>query len=324
VHDGVVAQDLVKTYRTGRGANARTITALDHVSLEVPPGTVLGLLGPNGAGKTTSVNILTTLLQPDAGQAWVAGVNVISHPAQARRHFGLAGQSATVDENLTGHENLALVGRLCRLSRPDSHDRARALLRQFNLTDAAGRTVKTYSGGMRRRLDLAASLVTSPPVLFLDEPTAGLDPRSRLDLWAVIEELVAAGTTVLLTTQYLEEADRLASRIVVVDGGKVIAEGTAAELKSRLGTTVVEIGTAQPTLAVQALMGLGEGPASVGGTEGQTVRLGVSDGSAALAEIVRRLDAASVSVTSLALREPSLDDVFLELTGHTAEEGSRT
>jgi ABC-2 type transport system ATP-binding protein len=228
----VVVESLVKTFNG-------SVRALDGVSFEIPRGTVLGLLGPNGAGKTTAVRVLTTLLKPDSGRAEVAGVDVLAHPEAARRVMGLAGQSAAVDEMLTGKENLVLVGRLNHLNRPDCRARASVLLEQFGLVDAADRTLKTYSGGMRRRLDLAAALVANPPVLFLDEPTTGLDPRSRNDLWAVIEGLVADGVTVLLTTQYLEEADRLANQICVVDHGRVIAEGTAAELKASLGGSVV-------------------------------------------------------------------------------------
>ncbi|MFD1721639.1 ATP-binding cassette domain-containing protein [Amnibacterium endophyticum] len=309
----VVAEDLVKVF-------GRDVRALDGVSLSVEPGTVLGLLGPNGAGKTTTVNVLTTLLRPDSGRAVVAGVDVVRDPAAARRAIGLAGQYAAVDEMLTGFENLVLVGRLNHLPTADARARARELLDRFGLADAAKRPAKTYSGGMRRRLDLAAALVARPPVLFLDEPTTGLDPRSRVDLWGVIEGLVREGTTVLLTTQYLEEADRLADRISVVDHGRVIAEGTAAELKDRLGATLVEVRAADAAQAaelVRVLDGAGDGAATA---EGDLVRVPAGAGTAVLADVVRRLDAAGITARGLQLREPSLDDVFLSLTGHAAEE----
>ena len=309
----IVAENLVKTY-------GKDVRALDGVSLEVQPGTVLGLLGPNGAGKTTTVDILTTLLRPDSGRAEVAGVDVIRDPASVRRLIGLAGQYAAVDENLTGAENLTLVGRLNHRPTGESRARARELLERFGLSDAGDRAAKTYSGGMRRRLDLAAALVASPPVLFLDEPTTGLDPRSRIDLWGIIEDLVGEGTTVLLTTQYLEEADRLADRISVVDRGKVIAEGTSHELKARLGGALLEVRLADADEArrvLGALSGAGSGPASA---DDDLVRVPAADGTATLAEVVRRLDAAGVQARGLQLREPSRDDVFLELTGHAAEE----
>jgi ABC-2 type transport system ATP-binding protein len=308
----VIAEDLVKTF----GGDVR---ALDGVSLEVQPGTVLGLLGPNGAGKTTTVDILTTLLRPDSGRAEVAGVDVLRDPAAVRRSIGLAGQYATVDENLTGTENLVLVGRLNHLAGSQARSRAADLLDRFGLAGAAHRTVKTYSGGMRRRLDLAAALVARPPVLFLDEPTTGLDPRSRIDLWGVIEDLVREGTTVLLTTQYLEEADRLADRISVVDHGKVIAQGTSAELKAQLGAAVVEVWLADATEAQQVAKTLGHIGDGDPSTDGDLVRVPAGQGTGTLAEVVRRLDAAGVTARGLQLREPSLDDVFLALTGHAAE-----
>ena len=294
------------------------VVALDGVDLAVPEGTVLGLLGPNGAGKTTAVRVLTTLTKPDAGHAEVAGLDVVREPARVRTLIGLAGQYAAVDENLTGRENLVLVGRLNHMGRADARSQATVLLARFDLSDAADRTAKTYSGGMRRRLDLAAALVNRPPVLFLDEPTSGLDPRSRTELWSIIGELVADGTTLLLTTQYLEEADRLANRISVVDDGRVIAEGTSSELKARLGGTALEVGVPDEMSAegaAEVLSPLGTLAARDGGT---TLHLTVDNGPRALVEVVRGLDARGITATSLALREPSLDDVFLALTGHSA------
>lgn len=308
----VVVEALSKTFKGG-------VRALDGVSFEIPRGTVLGLLGPNGAGKTTTVRVLTTLLTPDSGSAHVAGVDVVAQPQAARRLIGLAGQYAAVDEALTGRENLLLVGSLNHLGRADRQRRARELLDRFDLIDAADRPLKTYSGGMRRRLDLAAALVARPPVLFLDEPTTGLDPRSRIDLWGVIAELVEDGTTLLLTTQYLEEADRLADRICVVDHGKVIADGTASQLKDRLGGTLVEVEFDSDDDAVHAaevLAGSGDG---VLHREASVIRVATSAGTATLTDVVRRLDAASIDFSGLQLRQPSLDDVFLSLTGHTAE-----
>jgi ABC-2 type transport system ATP-binding protein len=309
----VVAENLVRTF-------GREVRAVDGVSLTVDAGTVFGLLGPNGAGKTTLVNILTTLLRPDSGRAEVAGIDVVARPDAVRRAIGLAGQYAAVDEQLTGVENLTLIGRLCHMPRASAVGRAGELLEQFGLTDAADRLAKTYSGGMRRRLDLAAALVARPEVLFLDEPTTGLDPRSRIDLWNAVETLVADGTTVLLTTQYLEEADRLAQRIAVVDHGRVIAEGTSAELKRELGGTVVEVQLADAAEAQRVatvLSGIGREDPSV---EDDLVRVPAGDGTATLSEVVRRLDTAGIAARSLQQREPSLDDVFLALTGHAAEE----
>ena len=299
-----------------------SVQALAGVDLAVPPGTVLGLLGPNGAGKTTAVRILTTILHPDNGVATVLGLDVTKHPAEVRQSIGLAGQYAAVDENLTGRENLRLVGKLTRQSKKSIGPRADELLAQFDLVDAGDRTVKTYSGGMRRRLDVAAALVHRPPVLFLDEPTTGLDPRSRNDLWRTLEDLVAGGTTVLLTTQYLEEADRLADRIAVVDHGRVIAEGTAAELKSRLGTTILSVGLA-PGAAVDEIKSLlGEVGATDVTDDGRTIEVTIVDSGPAVLQAVRLLDGAGAPVDSIAVREPSLDDVFLQLTGRPATDGN--
>ena len=297
------------------------IKAVDGVDLAAPAGTVLGLLGPNGAGKTTIVRILTTLLDPDGGSARVAGFDVVRDAEALRSVIGLAGQYAAVDENLTGRENLDLVGRLYHLGKSEASRRADEMLERFELTDAANRTVKTYSGGMRRRLDLGASLVGRPQVLFLDEPTTGLDPRSRFGLWDVIRELVNDGTTLLLTTQYLEEADRLADHIAVIDGGRVIAEGTSDELKSRVGGDLLALRVADRARvaeAAAAIADLGSGAPQVVVESGE-VSLPVREGASILAEVVRRLDAAGLEISDLALGRPSLDDVFLALTGHVAE-----
>jgi ABC-2 type transport system ATP-binding protein len=309
----VEAHDLVKVFPRGN------VRALDGVSLEVEAGTVLGLLGPNGAGKTTAVRILSTILEPDSGSAAILGHDVVKAADVVRRIIGLAGQYATVDENLTGRENVYMVGRLCHLSRKVAGRRADELLGDFGLADAANRVLKTYSGGMRRRLDLAAALVASPPILFLDEPTTGLDPQSRQDLGGVIERLVSEGTTVLLTTQYLEEADRLARDIVVVDHGRVIAQGTPAELKADLGTSVVSVtlGSADAvTPAVALLAPLSDKAPAI---DNNIVELTVENGPAVGAEVLRTLDAANITVAGLVLREPSLDEVFLSLTGHRTE-----
>ncbi|HTE68204.1 MAG TPA: ATP-binding cassette domain-containing protein [Actinomycetes bacterium] len=298
-----------------------SIKAVDGVDLAAPAGTVLGVLGPNGAGKTTIVRILTTLLTPDGGSARVAGFDVVRDAAALREVIGLAGQYAAVDENLTGRENLDLVGRLYHLGKAEARRRAEEMLERFDLTDAANRTVKTYSGGMRRRLDLGASLIGRPKVLFLDEPTSGLDPRSRFSLWDLIRELVVDGTTLLLTTQYLEEADRLADHIAVIDGGRVIAEGTTDELKSRVGGDLLAVRVAdraRVTEAAEAIAGLGSGAPQVVAEAGE-VSLPVSEGAAILAEVVRRLDAAGVEISDLSLHRPTLDDVFLALTGRVAE-----
>jgi ABC-2 type transport system ATP-binding protein len=299
------------------------VHALRGIDLAVPRGTVLGVLGPNGAGKTTAVRILTTLLRPDSGRAIVEGRDVVREAAAVRRLIGLSGQSAAIQEELTGRENLEIIGRLFHLSWRDSRSRAVELLEQFDLTDAADRPAKNFSGGMQRRLDLAASLVGRPKVLFLDEPTTGLDPRSRLGMWDIIRSLVAGGTTTLLTTQYLDEADELADEIVVIDHGLVIAAGTAEELKNRVGGDVLEFTVpdrSRISEAVTAVAGVGEGEPHADKETG-VVNVGVGGGgSDALIEAVRALDEAGVRTQGLALRRPSLDDVFLALTGHAAEE----
>jgi ABC-2 type transport system ATP-binding protein len=316
MNEAIVANDLTKSYGEVR--------ALAGLSLGVPEGSVLGLLGPNGAGKTTVVRILTTLLRPDSGRALVAGIDVLADPTETRRHIGVSGQYAAVDENLTGFENLDMVGRLYHLGRRQSRERARELLQQFDLADAGDRPAKTYSGGMRRRLDLAGALVARPPVLFLDEPTTGLDPRSRTELWGVISDLVCRGTTLLLTTQYLEEAERLADNIVVIDHGTSIAEGTADELKAKVGGERLELiatDDADVELIVSTIGEVGSDRAAI---DGRRICLPVATGPKALMEAVRRLDEIDVELHDIALRRPTLDDVFLALTGHTADETEST
>ncbi|MEO8889638.1 MAG: ATP-binding cassette domain-containing protein [Jatrophihabitantaceae bacterium] len=311
--DVIRASGLVKTYGKLR--------ALDGLDLAVPEGTVLGLLGPNGAGKTTAVRILTTLLDADGGTAEVAGFDVAKQPGQVRARIGLSGQYAAVDEYLAGYENLDMVGRLYGLGAKRSRVRARELLEQFDLADSGDRPVKTYSGGMRRRLDLAGALVAQPRVLFLDEPTTGLDPRSRADMWEVIVELVGGGATLLLTTQYLEEADRLANEIMVIDHGRAIAQGTADELKAQVGGERVEVVVGRPDELAEAqriLTDLANGPVKVD-THTRQITAPVRGGAGVLTEALRRLDAANVVILDVALRRPTLDDVFLTLTGHAAE-----
>ncbi|MGW5774596.1 ATP-binding cassette domain-containing protein [Streptomyces sp. NPDC003863] len=316
----IYAEGLVKTFGDVR--------ALDGVDLDVPEGTVLGLLGPNGAGKTTTVRVLTTLIRPDSGRAVVAGIDVLRHPNEVRRSIGLSGQFAAVDEYLTGRENLQMVGQLYQMKAKAAKARAGELLERFHLADAADRTARTYSGGMRRRLDLAAALVVSPPVMFMDEPTTGLDPRNRQELWEVIKELVSGGTTLLLTTQYLEEADHLAHDICVVDHGRVIARGTSDQLKDQTGGERVEVVVHEPemidgardVLARYGVAGIGHSEVSV---EEHTRKLTVpvTGGAKLLAEVIRDLDAAGAEIDDIGLRRPTLDDVFLSLTGHVADRG---
>ncbi|HEV7535052.1 MAG TPA: ATP-binding cassette domain-containing protein [Acidimicrobiia bacterium] len=310
----ILAENLVKRF-------GETV-ALDGVSFDVPRGIVCGLLGPNGAGKTTAVRVLTTLSTADSGSARVASIDVNQDPMAVRRLLGLAAQEATVDSLLTGRENLVMIGELHHLGRRTAKARADELLAQFDLVEAGGRLAKTYSGGMRRRLDLAATLVARPEILFLDEPTTGLDPRARVELWGVLETLVDEGATILLTTQYLEEADRLADYLAVVDHGRIIAQGTPAELKAGLGSTVIGIGMpgeGSSLMALQALAPFGVQPPTLDGT---TVKLTVADGPSVLLDALRALDLEGIAPTGVTLREPSLDDVFLALTGHVAAEAS--
>jgi ABC-2 type transport system ATP-binding protein len=309
----IEAEGLVKVFGRTR--------ALDGIDLQVGAGTILGMLGPNGAGKTTTVRVLTTLLRPDLGTARVAGFDVRTEAAQVRREIGLTGQYAALDESLTGRANLIMVGQLCRMSKKQAKQRAAELLDEFDLTDAADRGVKTYSGGMRRRLDLAASLVARPSILFLDEPTTGLDPRSRVVTWDAVRALTATGTTVLLTTQHLDEADQLADLITVVDHGRVIAEGTSAELKAKVGGERVLITVAAQSdlgAARNVLAGIADGPPQADPAT-RTVEAPVDGGARRMPEIVRELDAAGVLLDDLGIRRPSLDDVFLTLTGRAAD-----
>ena len=309
----VIAEHLVKTYRNGE------VKALDDLSLDVEEGTVLGVLGPNGAGKTTTVRILATLLKPDSGIATVAGIDVAKHPDKVRELIGLSGQYAAVDETLTGWDNLVMFGRLYHLGKSASIKRADELLERFSLTDSARRPIKTYSGGMRRRLDLAASLIVQPKVLFLDEPTTGLDPRGRQEMWEVIQELVKGGVTLLLTTQYLEEADQLADEIAVIDHGKVIARGTSDALKKEVGGERLEI-TVENADITKTQEIVSRISTSAIHTDVRTISAPVSTGSIALMEALRALDEAKIHPLDIALKRPSLDDVFLSLTGHVAEE----
>jgi ABC-2 type transport system ATP-binding protein len=309
----VIAEHLVKTYRNGE------VKALDDLSLDVEEGTVLGVLGPNGAGKTTTVRILATLLKPDSGIATVAGIDVAKHPDKVRELIGLSGQYAAVDETLTGWDNLVMFGRLYHLGKTASVKRADELLERFSLTDSARRPIKTYSGGMRRRLDLAASLIVQPKVLFLDEPTTGLDPRGRQEMWEVIQELVKGGVTLLLTTQYLEEADQLADEIAVIDHGKVIARGTSDALKKQVGGERLEI-TVENNDITKTQEIVSRISSSAIHTDVRTISAPVSTGSIALMEALRALDEAKIHPLDIALKRPSLDDVFLSLTGHVAEE----
>ena len=308
------ATGLVKTYDKGK------VRALDNLSLDVEEGTVLGVLGPNGAGKTTTVRILATLLRPDSGSASVAGIDVIKHPDKVREVIGLSGQYAAVDEILTGYDNLVMFGKLYHLGNKQAVNRANELLERFSLTEAAKRPIKTYSGGMRRRLDLAASLIVRPKVLFLDEPTTGLDPRGRQDMWGVIKELVSDGTTLLLTTQYLEEADHLANEIAVIDTGKVIARGTANELKRQIGGEHLEVVVAQNDVskALEVIERIvGQKPKIEEGLN--SISAPVSTGTAALIEVINGLSSVGINPLDVGLKRPSLDDVFLALTGHKAE-----
>jgi ABC-2 type transport system ATP-binding protein len=306
----IIAEELVKTYDKGK------VRALDNLNLDVEEGTVLGVLGPNGAGKTTTVRILSTLLRPDSGRASVAGIDVIKNPEKVREVIGLSGQYAAVDEILTGYDNLVMFGELYHLGKKQAVVRANELLERFGLTEAAKRPIKTYSGGMRRRLDLAASLIVKPKILFLDEPTTGLDPRGRQEMWGVIQELVKGGVTLLLTTQYLEEADQLADEIAVIDTGKVIARGTSDALKKKVGGERLEVVVESAHIA-RTMEISGTTPALDEGL--RLISAPVSTGSQALFEVLKSLDSAGIHALDVGLKRPSLDDVFLSLTGHTTE-----
>jgi ABC-2 type transport system ATP-binding protein len=310
--DTIVVKGLRKSFKK--------LTVLEGVDFSVRRGTVMALLGPNGAGKTTTIRILSTLLLPDGGQALINGFDVVKEADKVRSVIGLTGQNAALDEYLTGEENLRMIGRLYRLSYPDIKQRSRELLELFDLVEASGRTVKTYSGGMRRRLDLAVSLIASPPVIFLDEPTTGLDPRSRLIMWDIIEQLVAAGTTILLTTQDMDEADRLADRIVVIDGGKIIAEGTSDELKQRIGSERLEITIAKTSSLEAARKAIGEEDDDDVhfDLKRRTFSLAARGGVSQLKQVLSRLEEASVAVENVSFHSPTLDDVFLTFTGHAA------
>ncbi|MEX1169789.1 MAG: ATP-binding cassette domain-containing protein [Chloroflexota bacterium] len=317
----ITAEGLVKIYRSRKNE----VRALDGLDLEVEEGTVLGLLGPNGAGKTTAVRVLATLLKPDAGRATVAGLDVVRDAEELRHLIGLSGQYAAVDENLTGRENLYLFGRLYQLPAAEAHKRADELLEQFDLSDAANRTAKTYSGGMRRRLDLGSALIGRPRLLFLDEPTTGLDPRSRLGMWDVIRNLVREGTTLLLTTQYLEEADELADTIAVVDHGRIIARGTADELKSQVGGERIEVVVHGREAMLQAIEILGRmaGEQPIVDEHTRKLTIPAHGGAGRLVQVVRDLDEAGIGIDDIGLRRPTLDDVFLSLTGHSSADDEK-
>lgn len=312
--NAILAEDLTKSFGSTR--------ALNGVSINVPEGQILALLGPNGAGKTTTVRILTTLSKPDSGRAEVAGIDVLAHPALVRSRIGVTGQSAALDELLTGRENLEMIARLYRLSRADAKRKTAELLERFRLTDAASRIVKTYSGGMRRRLDLAASLIASPPVLFLDEPTTGLDPRSRIEMWALIEELVSNGTTLLLTTQYLEEADQLANDIAVVDHGRIIARGTPEQLKRQVGGERIELTVPAGTNlgVVSRILAVNGGHEPQVDDEKHQVTAAITHVPGLTTRLAAELEAVGIQLDAAALLRPTLDDVFLTLTGHAAVE----
>ncbi len=312
--DAIVIEDLRK--------NFKDVKVLEGIDLKVERGTVLALLGPNGAGKTTTIRILSTLLQPDDGRAYINGHDVVKDPDAVRASIGLTGQYAAVDELLTGRENLEMMGRLYHLSKADSRTRAEEMLAEFELTDAANRAVKTYSGGMKRRLDVAASLIAAPPILFLDEPTTGLDPRSRLKVWDIVQQLVDAGATIFLTTQYLDEADKLADRIAVLDHGRIIAEGTADELKEKVGKDRLEVTVTKESDFDAALRAV-EGAAAQSDPEERRVSVAMEGGVHEVKELLDRLERAGVKIEGLALHKPTLDDVFLHLTGHEAMENDQ-